>query len=148
MEMERVETGVDRMMSILEKGRKLSLTELSERLKIPESTLQLWVDFLVEERVLGIEYKFTKPYVFMNKKTTSVAVVSDEAIDITFYKKEFFEGAKRRQIPANKIPDLWTHHLDEAIEKQREFFAREAKRLSLYNVPEIFNKYKANLLKS
>ena len=87
METERVETGVDRMMSILEKREKLSLTDLSRELKLPESTLQLWVDFLVEERVLGIEYKFTKPYVFLNKKNEKTVVIEDLP-GIEFFKKE------------------------------------------------------------
>lgn len=147
MEMERVETGVDRMMSVLEKKGKLSLTELSQDLKIPESTLQLWVDFLVEERIIGIEYKFTKPYIFLNKKDVSKAVV-EEIIGITHFKKEFFEGAKRRKIPLIKIEELWKVHLSEAIEKEKDHFQREAQRLGLRNVPELFQKYKTTLLTS
>ena len=145
MEMERVETGVDRMMSILEKKGKLSLAELSNQLKIAENTLQLWVDFLVEERVLGVEYKFTKPYVFLNKKKEKSAVLEDVPT-VEYFKKEFFDGAKKRQIPASKIPDLWKHHLNEAIEKQRELFFREAKKRGIHNTLTLYNKYKHNLL--
>ena len=145
METERVETGVDRMMSVLEKKGKISLTDLSGHLKIPESTLQLWVDFLVEERVLGIEYKFTKAYVFLNKKHVKT-VVLDDIPGIDFFKKEFFAGAKKRKIPENQILDLWHNHLHEAVEKQKEFFFREAKKREFHNATTLYNKYKTNLL--
>ena len=145
MEMERVETGVDRMMSVLEEKGKLSLTELSAILKMPESTLQLWVDFLVEETILGVEYKFTKPYVFLNKKKSDKAVV-EELPEITFFKNAFFEGAKKRQIPSDKILDLWQNHLNDAIEKQKEFFFRESKKKGFHNSNTLYNKYKTNLL--
>lgn len=145
--MERVETGVDRMMSVLDKRGKLSITELSEALKIPEATVQLWVDFLIEERVLGVEYKFTKPYVFLNKKNISTAQVQ-EIVGIEFFKKEFFEGAIKRKIPVSKIPELWRHHLDEAIEKQKEHFFLEAKRLGMINVQGLYADYKKRLLNS
>lgn len=144
METERVETGVDRMMSVLEKKGKLSLTDLSAYLKIPESTLQLWIDFLVEERVLGVEYKFTKPYVFLNKKTEKPVVI--DLPGIGFFRKEFFDGAKKRKIPENQIMDLWKNHLADAIDKQKEFFFREAKKKGFRNANTLYIKYKNNLL--
>ncbi len=145
MEMEKVETGVDRMMSILEKRGKLSLAELATLLKMPEGTLQLWVDFLVEERVLGIEYKFTKPYVFLNKKREQQVVV-EELPGIQKYKKEFFDSALKRKIPQSKISELWKVHLNEAIEKQKEFFFREAKKHGFTTASTLYTKYKTNLL--
>ena len=59
---------------------------------------------------------------------------------------EFYNGAKKRQIPQNKIADLWKHHLDEAIEKQRDLFFREAKKRGFPNALTLYNKYKSTLL--
>ena len=129
-----METGVDRMMSVLEEKGKLSLTDLAKALEMPEGTLQLWVDFLVEERILGVEYKFTKPFVFLNKKQEKKAIVQ-ELPEVDFFKKEFFEEAKKRQIPTNQILDLWQNHLDEAIEKQKEFFSVRQKKEDFTMLP-------------
>lgn len=143
--MEKVETGVDRMMSVLEGKGKIPLTELAAELKMSESILQLWVDFLVEERVLGIEYKFTTPYVFLNKKKDAIVIV-DEKVGIELFKKEFFENAKIRKIPQDQILSLWKSHLNEAIEKQKSFFLREAKKHGFSDASTLYVKYKSTLL--
>ncbi len=144
----RVETGVDELIYYLEKHDRVSLKDVSSDLKIPEATLQLWVDFLVEERILGVEYKFTKPFIFLNKEDKARAVLSDadQAIhSIEDFKKEFFDEAKKKQLPEQKIPMLWQAHLDEALEKQKEFFLREARKRYLNKPEEIFVAYKRKM---
>lgn len=146
----RIETGVDKLMQYLRTKGKVSLKEASTHLNIPEQTLQLWLDFLVEERIIGMEYKFTKPYIFLNEddKSHIFDSKSEEKKDITIdvFKEEFFSNAKRKQMPESKIPMLWQVHLRTDIERQKEFFMVEANKRSIKNPERVFAVYKKRLL--
>lgn len=62
---EVVETGVDNLIRLLKEKGKISIPQASDELKVPQKTIESWVDFLVEEHKIGIEYKFTTPFIFM-----------------------------------------------------------------------------------
>ncbi len=143
-----IETGVDRLVQFLEGKGKQSLKDVSSAIKVPESTLQLWIEFLVEEQVIGIEYKFTKPYIFLNTATTTSTLVEDtpdSKISLKIFKSEFFENAKNKMIPDSKIPLLWGKHLETALKKQSEYFIREAAKRQLPTPEKLFEKYKGKL---
>lgn len=146
----RVETGVDELIRYLRTKGKVSLKEASTHLNIPEQTLQLWLDFLVEERIIGMEYKFTKPYIFLNEDDKSRILDSKEEpkkdVTIDTFKEEFFANAKRKQMPESKIPMLWQAHLTTDIERQKEFFMAEANKRSIKNPERVFAVYKRRLL--
>jgi hypothetical protein len=144
----RVETGVDELIGFLDSHGKSSLKEASTALNIPEATLQLWVDFLVEERILGLEYKFTKPYVFLNKedKARSLLQGGDSVTKtVSDFRDEFFTQAKKKQLPESTIQGLWQAHLDEALEQRKEFFLREAKKRYVEKPEQLFIIYKRKL---
>ena len=147
MEEERVKTGVDALIVFLEQRDKVSIKEAAEAIKTPESTVQLWVDFLVEERIIGVEYKFTKPYIFLNKKTRDDDLTNSEDKDISLltFKEAFFEKAKKDKIPEEKVSQLWKHHLLEAIDKEKDFFVREALNRDLQQTKHLFAKYKQKI---
>ena len=67
MNNEVIRTGVDELLDFLTHNDKTALSEVASKLKIDVNTLQAWVDFLVEESIVGIEYKFTTPYIYLNK---------------------------------------------------------------------------------
>lgn len=144
----RVETGVDDLISYLRTMGKVSLKETSSHLKIPEQTLQLWLDFLVEERVIGMEYKFTKPYIFLNQDVNQNSSSDAEIDEITLesFKEEFFSNARKKKMPEKKIATFWQNHLTNDIEKQKEFFIMEANKRSLENPNQLFARYKKRLL--
>ncbi len=64
---ESIRTGVDGFVELLEGKGKVSLPDASKQLGVPQSTLESWVDFLVEEGKVEVDYKFTTPYVYMKK---------------------------------------------------------------------------------
>lgn len=145
----RVETGVDDLIAYLKENGKVSLKDTSSHLKIPEQTLQLWLDFLVEERIIGMEYKFTKPYIFLNKDVNAEKYSKpkkDEELSIDTFKKEFFDNAKAKQMPEAKIPLLWQSHLMIDIDKQKDFFMQEAAKRLVTQPEQLFAKYKRRLL--
>jgi len=137
MVQERVETGVDDLIKYLQDKGKVGLKETAQAIKISEETLQLWVDFLVEERILGLEYKFTKPFIFLNKpKTSNSNSNKDDLVTIEFFKNEFVKNAKSKKIPDDKIEDLWHSHLSSSLLKLKPFFLLEAKKRNIKHSPE------------
>ena len=137
MVQERVETGVDDLIKYLQDKGKVGLKETSQAINISESTLQLWVDFLVEERIIGLEYKFTKPFIFLNKpKESNSNSNKDDLTTIEFFKEEFVKNAKSKKIPVDKIEDLWHSHLSSSLIKLKSFFLLEAKKRNIKETPE------------
>lgn len=144
-----VETGVDRLVDFLKGKGKISLKDVAKSIKVPETTLQMWTEFLVEEQIIGLEYKFTKPYIFLNEKTSDsdrAKQDEEEQTSIETFKEEFFKNAKKKMIPENKIPELWKAHLKKAIEKQKSFFIREANKRFIDNSQRLFLSYEQKLL--
>ncbi len=145
----KVETGVDALISLLQKHDKMSLKDVAIKLGISEAFIQSWVDFLVEERILGVEYKFTKPYIYLNQKKKFLDKDEEEELtdlQIDHFKKNYFEHARKKLIPENKIPALWKLHISSAIDKKREFFIQEATKHGLSDVETLFLKYKEQLV--
>jgi hypothetical protein len=103
-------TDVDEFLDLVRQKGRISLQDASKALKIPIATIQAWVDFLVEEKIIGIEYKFTTPYVFMN-------VEQDERAEFKNYvqfdtKEEFYAKAQHRGLNAGQIKLLWLKYLN------------------------------------
>ena len=129
MALETVETGVDELMKLLERTGKLQVSEAAKQLKMPVSVVQAWADFLVEERLLGIEYKFTVPYIYLNKKVeTKDQPLPDTKITLDVYKKAFIQKAREKKIPENQILQLWHNHLKKELGELLPYFNREVKK--------------------
>jgi hypothetical protein len=150
LEEKTVKTGVDDLLALLKSVDKISLADAAHKLGISTALLQSWVDFLVEEEILGIEYKFTKPIIYMNKppeeKRIRVKEESEEGLDA--YKKDFRIRAEQRSIPMEKISFLWKDHAKAALSRRRDFFFREAKKRNLANADILWQEYTEKLLSS
>lgn len=151
MEEVRVETGVDDLIQFLKDKGKVSLKEIAEAMKIEESYVQSWTDFLIEENIVGVEYKFTKPYFFLNDVTSAKAIQAhapDEEVKkkgLKALKDEYFKHAKEKKIPEMKVKKLWEQKLNNALKKRKEFFMREVAKRQLDNGDGLFSQYKEML---
>lgn len=149
---EVVKTGVDELLDLLKENNKMPLVEVSRKLRVPVDVVQAWVDFLVEERILGIEYKFTTPYIYINKPLDTAKNNSEEknsnAIDIIFYKKQFWEKAKSNSIPESRMSDLWKNHLLQELELKKKYFFFEAQQRKIRNADQIWEEYMSILLRA
>ena len=63
-----LKTSADDLYELVSSRKKISVEEAAKILKVPNNTVQALVDFLVEERIFGIEYKFTTPYIFISEE--------------------------------------------------------------------------------
>jgi hypothetical protein len=145
MQEEALTTGVDDLVHLLQDKGKLALKDAAKTLHVPESTLQLWVDFLVEERVLGVEYKFTKAYIYVNKIEDNM-FHKEETIDLAFYKKKFVEKLQAKKIPAAQIESLWAQELKKHLDGLHTYFLQEVKKRKLEKPEILFQAYKRKLM--
>ena len=124
---EVIETGVDNLINLLKTEKKISLTEAAKKINVSVDIVQAWVDFLVEEKIIGIEYKFTVPYIYLNNPEISVVEVKkeEENLSMDMFKDEFFRKALKNNMPKEKIPVLWKNHLNNVIDNKKAFFYNE-----------------------
>jgi len=118
-------TDVDEFLDLIIQKERITLAEAAKLLNIPQTTIQAWTDFLVEEKIVGIEYKFTTPYVFMN------AEVNDKN-DFKNYmkfdtKEEFYGKAENRGLNAGQIKLLWLKYINLNKGAMRKLFFDKAK---------------------
>ncbi len=142
-----VKTGVDQLLELLKKTDKIALEEAAKKLGVSVDVVQSWVDFLVEERVIGIEYKFTKPYIYLNvlQQETPPQTVEEEEVTLQKLRAEFFKKAREKNIPEQNIPSLWRNHLLQELEAKKEYFFKEARERAL-NPEPLWNAYKEKVL--
>lgn len=145
---ETIKTGVDKLLDLLRRVDKISLSEAAKQLGISITLLQAWVDFLVEEEIVGVEYKFTKPIIYLNKppEEKKARIKEDDEYGLDIYKEDFKIRASQKNIPSEKISFLWKNHVKVALNRKREFFFREARKRNLTNADELWKQYKAKLI--
>jgi hypothetical protein len=146
---EVITTGVDDLLDYLKGKDRVAMQDVATFLSVSMDTLQAWTDFLVEEKILGIEYKFTKPYIYLNQveKSKHKQVVEQAAMTLEQIKQEYKERAMAKQMPIPKIIELWRAHVQEALESKKEFFFEQASRKNASNPQQLWSQYREDLLR-
>ena len=132
----RVETGVDDLIRLLQDGEKHILEDVAKSLDISINTVQLWVDFLVEEKVVGIEYSFTKPSIYLIKQKQE-----DQNEDLNYFKEEFFKACREKKIPEEQLDIYWRNHLKEILSQVKSSFVSKAQQRNIPDVELQWKKY-------
>ncbi|MFH1770380.1 MAG: hypothetical protein ABH828_02370 [archaeon] len=144
---ETITTSVDTLIDLLNQVDKIELEKAAKKLGLSISVVQSWVDFLVEENIIGLEYKFTTPYIYLNKpKKKEEAIVETDNQTIDVFKTDFQKKAFDKKIPEEQAHDLWKNHLLQKMEKKKEFFFREANRKGFFNPQDLWLEYKERLM--
>jgi len=114
-----VKTGVDNLIDLLKSVERISVDDAAKKLKISTSLVQRWIDLLVEEHIIGIEYKFITPYIFLIKKKGN-----DQDLYQNFHAKASAKG-----IDPQRIDILWKQYLLNHTEIiQKDFYAKALRR--------------------
>ncbi len=134
-------TDVDNFLDIIKKEGKIALNRVAKILQVPLKTVEAWADFLVEDKVIGIEYKFTTPYVYMNREKSEQTEMRNYMQFDT--KKEFYEKAANRGLNAGQIKLLWLKYVNLNKEAMKSMFYEKAKarKLEKSKVDELWRKY-------
>jgi DNA repair exonuclease SbcCD ATPase subunit len=114
-----IETGVDKLVKLINIKARISSSDAARELGVSSTVVMEWADFLEEEGIISIEYKFTKPYLVSRKMT----------------KKEV--EAKSKEFSGKK--DVFIRKAEVSL----SFLEREAKKLN--KVKEEFDKIKKEL---
>ena len=139
-----IRTIADELFELVKKRGKISVEDASKQLRIPIATIQALADFLVEEKVFGIEYKFTTPYVYLYKEGARQSRGKEKSFARELITKEqFYEKAKEKNMPYEDIQGLWRRYLQENISHMHEEFLRKAKEKKVpeEKIEELWKKY-------
>ena len=139
-----IRTVADELFDLVKQTRKISIEEAAKSLKIPLTTIQALVDFLVEEKIFGIEYKFTTPYIYLYKEgLESVRGKESSFTKGLITKEKFYEEAKKKNIAYENIEGVWRKYLQENMSHLREEFLNKArdKKVPEEKIEELWTKY-------
>ena len=144
-----VRTIADELLELVKESKRISVEDAAKKLKAPTASVQSLVDFLVEEKIFGIEYKFTTPYIYLYKDLIIKGARGKEKsfTQGLITKEQFYEKAKEKHVPYEYIEDLWRKYLQRNLVQIREEFLKKAreKKLSEERIEEFWEKYLAYL---
>lgn len=126
-------TLADELLELVKKSGKISVEDASKSLKVSFQVMQSLVDFLVEEKIFGIEYKFTTPYIYLYKEDVKSTAEGRIPVKEIMSKEHFYKKAKDKNIAYERIEGLWRSYLHKNLSHLREEFFRKAK---LKHAPE------------
>ncbi len=137
-------TVADDLLDLVRKSGKISVENAAKKLKLPLETVQSLADFLVEERIFGIEYRFTTPYIYIYKEGIKEAKGRDKLITSNLITKEqFYEKAKAKNVPYESIEGMWKKYLRENMVHINEQFLKKCREKGVpkEKVNELWEKY-------
>ncbi len=136
-------TSADDLIEIIKRHKKMSVEDLAKVLRISLQSVQAMVDFLVEEKVLDIEYKFTTPYVYLNEGKGE----GHKGLGGAFSKEDFFNKAREKGVVEEEIVNLWKRYLAQNLPLIRQDFMTKAYAhgASAEHAEELWQKYLAYL---
>ena len=130
---EVLRTGADELYELVKSRKKISVEEAAKLLKVPLNIVQSLADFLVEERIFGIEYKFTTPYIYISQKKEKMApggiespANSESAEKKIITREEFYQKANKWKVPPERVGELWKKYVDENMSYIKEVFYTKA----------------------
>ena len=59
-----------------------------------------------------------------------------------YFKRQFWEKAKTKNIPDGQIEMLWKNHITQALDLQKKYFMFEVQRRKLQKSEELWKEYK------
>src|SRR3989338_11633453 len=123
-----IETGVDKLVKLINSKGTVSSADAAKELGVSTTVIMEWADFLEEEGIISLEYKFTKPFlvarklakkdvqekakefsgkreVFVRKAEVSLSFLEKESGKLKTLKDEFEKIKKGLGFDIDKIKD-------------------------------------------
>lgn len=80
-----VSTGADRLLELVKSSREIAMAAAARELGVPVQNVEAWANFLEEDGLVAIKYKFTTPYIAIpdvaETKKPGAASAADSADD-------------------------------------------------------------------
>lgn len=133
-----MDTEIDELLRVLSDKEKITIDEASKLMGVDVETMHTWVDSLVEEKVVLLDYDFLTPIIKLTpekknevlKKKKDLELLQNESLAKKLgLKGVFTEKAKKRGFDDNKIKVLWRKfvEINEASIK-KEFYEKAKKK--------------------
>lgn len=131
-----VETGVDKLISYIKGKGKVLIDEVAKELNVDIKTVEMWTNFLAEEKIIEIDYKLTKPY---------ISLIGDDTEENILGIKQVFD--KEHQDKSKEFKEYkWKNQVLFVLEKKKDFFLREANKRKIQEPEKLWEKYKERVL--
>jgi chromosome segregation ATPase len=85
--MASIETGVDKLVKIIAKEKKIELGEAAKQLNVEPAVVQEWAEFLEQEGLVGVQYSLSKTFLIEKRLTKTEVEKKSKEYDS---KKEAF----------------------------------------------------------
>ena len=138
-----LKTSADDLYELVRSRKKISVEDAAKILRIPDNVVQALVDFLVEEKIFGIEYKFTTPYIYISREKVGKIDLSEKVEKKLITKEDFFQKAGKLNISSEKINELWKKYVKENFDSIKKDFYMKAnlKSISSEKIDSLWEKY-------
>ena len=139
-----IRTAADDLLELVKKNKRISVEDVAKQLKMPVDSVQALVDFLVEEKIFGIEYKFTTPYIYLYKEGIKSLKGKEKSLaEGLITKEQFYSRAKEKKVPYEQIEGMWRKYIQENIGAIKEEFLLKSrgKKIPEEKMQELWKKY-------
>jgi chromosome segregation ATPase len=116
-----IETGVDKLVKLVNTSGKVSSNDAARELGVSNTVIMEWADFLEEEGIIKIEYKFTKPFLVARKLAKK---------DVQEKAKEF-SGKRDVFVRKAEVSVIFLEKESEKLKNLKEEFDKIKKELGL-----------------
>ncbi len=82
-----IETGVDKLVELVERKKKISIAEAAKELSVPKSVIEEWASFLEEKEIINTSYSLTNTYLV--KREISKSELEKKKKEIESHKEAF-----------------------------------------------------------
>lgn len=127
-----ITTSVDSLIKLVKEREQIPLADAAKELKVSEDTIHVWVDFLVEEKVLGLDYKLTTPIIFYVGKGKALDQPFNSAVQL---KKEFLATLDKKLSPEEK-EKKWRSYAINLLLNVKNHFYKEAHIRNLHKITD------------
>ncbi len=76
-----ITTAVDSLVELIHKKKRITIEAAAKQLGLPSHIVNEWANFLEDDKILKIEYKFTTPYLIASKKTKEAAEAASSELE-------------------------------------------------------------------
>lgn len=130
--MKVITTSVDSLIKLVKENDSIPLADAAKKLKVTEETIHVWVDFLVEEKILGLDYKLTTPIIFFVGQGKSLEKPFNSSIEL---RKEFLLTLDKK-LDSKEKEKLWLEYSINLLLKLKAHFYREAHIRNLHKITD------------
>lgn len=83
----KIETIADKLLILVKKKKRMTFADCAKILKVPESLVEEWAEFLEDEGLIDVEYRLATPYLVEKAMSKSE---EDDKIKSISKKRDFF----------------------------------------------------------